>query len=500
MIYSRSKKSFLAGRAVIKIILILIVVVVIVPVIFVLLSGSADIAYAKEYIATIQNHTAEAMVAKSIGDDIFAGRSKQTMTVVQKKITTVQKDLSELKVPEELNDYKTSVAAWVDEITQASSNTTFQSQKAAWGKISSSPKEVSVKLNKAQAKQSLQAGIQHIATAKQFGNYAVTTKNTEAMRSVSARLFAQGYWFKVLYKAYPGDICVDGGCLSVVWGEVPILQAVAFSLMEWTPDAEDKWENAWEGIVNDIKPSGISITGAGISEGKSAKQAVPEVAQTFFDKCKTGGGLVDDTGGVKVGLPTTEGGWTCWEPKKQCWHYLTYSGWFFRNGGPQPQACPEIDPAEFVIEGQTLGGAGSLTEVPEDEEESKTPANQPTSSWDGVYKIDFTPETCTAYGEYGTPVTSATDSEEVTVRNNQVVKNSKVSIKSAQSIDSTGRATVVYNISYPGITGYSTEQYTFSRGSNGEPTISVSWVGETQHPDDIRVRCTGAGGGHLTSE
>ncbi|GEM_PF-4854954 len=494
-----------AGRAVIKIILILIVVIVIAPVIYVLLSGTSEIAYAKEYIAAIQNYTAEAMLAKSVGDDILAGRSNQSMTVVQKKVEVVQKGLSELKVPEEFKDYKTSVAAWADEIAQASASQTFQSQKAAWVKVSSSPKEVSVKLNKSQAQQSLQAGIQHVGAARQFGDYAITTANTEAMRSVGARLFAQGYWFKVLYRAYPGDICADGGCLSVVWGEVPILQGAAFSFVAGAPDAKDKWQNAWGGIVKDLKPSGVSITGAGITNGKNDTQKVPPVTQTFFDTCKTAGGLVDDTGGVKMGLPTTEGGWTCWEPKKQCWHYLTYSGWFFKNGGPQPEACPKIDLSKFAIEGETLGGTGSPftqapanKEVPQNKEESKTQINQPSVSvapaatWDGVYQINFGNESCS------TSVSGGFNQTTITVSNNRIVSDSTVSLISSTSIDAEGKTVEAYSYSGEGYTGRGTETLTFSRGADGQITVSLSYVDQatgTTQDNNQTWTCSGTGAG-----
>lgn len=490
MSYPKSTNNFLAGRAVIKIIVLLLAGIIILPIIFLLLSGKADVAYAKEYIVAIQNHTAQAMIAKSIGDDIVAGRSKQSMTVVRKKITAVQTDLAKLKVPAELNEYKAAVATWVDEIAQASSNKSSPSQKAAWGKISPSPQEVSVKLNQSQAKQSLQASIQQVALSKQFGNYAVATKNTEAMRSVGAHLFAQSYWFKVLHTAYPGDICADNGCLSVVWGQVPILQSTAFSVMKWTPDARDQWDTAWEKIAQDIKPAGISITGTGISEGQTAKPAVPPVAQTFFDTCKTSGGLVDDVGGVKTGLPTTEGGWTCWEPKKQCWHYLTYSGWLFVNGGPNPQACPKIDTAEFALEGQTLGGAGSLAELPP----SPPPADQPTTaSWNGVYQISYGPYSCSI--ERTTPALS---SDTVTVSNNKIISNSNTALTSSTPIDAAGRSTITYPVSGADYSGNSTDSYTFSPGTNGQTTANVSWVvqaGGTIEDSYKTWSCSGTGSG-----
>lgn len=140
----------------------------------------------------------------------------------------------------------------------------------------------------------------------------------------------------------------------------------------------------------------------GVTQGDPDEYEVPADVQAFYNECKTKGGVIQGSGGVKADLPTTEEGYTCWYQNRDCWDFLTYSRERYMGGNPgcptqglQPQQQINVPDQPPATPGQAQGGA-----QPQAQSAAQIipPADNLIGTWTGSGNINFTGSVyCTNY-------------------------------------------------------------------------------------------------------
>ncbi len=189
-------------------------------------------------------------------------------------------------------------------------------------------------------------------------------------------------------------------CFRGVWGQtgaycaeqaletVNEIEASVIDLIQGKSSAQDAWVESWA----DMK----SLEAEGLTVGKNVLTSeLSPIVQIFYDNCQGKGGIIGGSGTVKVGLPTTESGYTC-EYKhngQACWGFLTYSGGEYMGGN---KGCPEKNlvsaaPAKETapatsVPAKTTAPAPikKTTPAPSAPAPSTKPAPK-AGVWDGVY-------------------------------------------------------------------------------------------------------------------
>ncbi len=190
-------------------------------------------------------------------------------------------------------------------------------------------------------------------------------------------------------------------CFAGVWGQpgaycaeqveqmVNEIETSAIELVEGKISAQDAWVESWANFT--------ALEAEGITTGEDVlTQKLSPTVQVFYDGCAGKGGIVGGAGTVKVGLPTTESGYTC-EYKNNgnsCWDMLTYSGGRYMGGNAD---CPEenLIPAAPAKEPVKTTKAPAKTTAPAATGKAtpKPSAPAPSSAtgiWDGAYSASCT--------------------------------------------------------------------------------------------------------------
>jgi hypothetical protein len=382
----------------------------------------------KETFESVQNILADALMAKSLGDDMTAGKIPSDFDLVKTYSQTAVDNLDKIEITYGLSGYYNDVLTFCTGINDAASTGN------TWTSRPEEPTTFSSKFSGPSANQLLQIALNHIATTKDYGDWAMASGDTETMRRISAELEAQ-YLFLNNLSANSTDstsessliqrvfaqetvkvttgICKKSGCGSQVKQILPGVVRSAHNYSVSEPTAPADWTAAWGELLNVIRiDNGYNLEGMAVIQEGTPTVSISPMEQAFNDECTTKSGVPQGGTGIKDRLPVTltSGTMNCDYQYKgnSCWDVMTRTGLRFMGGD---NGCPELGLLPKLFIPSTI---------------------LPTSnSWDGNYTATMEKPNCDS------PV-------ELTMF--QVTNNEVWNLYGDNApIDENGNATVVYN-------------------------------------------------------
>lgn len=282
---------------------------ILVALVIVMLSSSFLVVYFRNQqaylsqIFEIQDIGGEVAYAKSIGDDLMAGRqiseaefpynktkfsvsAKETITTMAHVHDQVNKEsvkMSAKKVNPEIGEYKTSVETWIQEILTASSLKNPESPSKAeaktWQNLPASPQVVAINLEDDKRVRTLETLVYQVNTLKDTGDSAIGNQDRSQMRHVFAKASIQSNFLQSLSKT--ADICSRRGCAPEVAIFISGVQQSAHNYVEGSRGAAQDWKNTWDGAPEIIKAGGTPLGGLGITQGSADPNPPPNPPTTI---------------------------------------------------------------------------------------------------------------------------------------------------------------------------------------------------------------------------
>lgn len=317
-----------------------------------------------------QETLAEVAVAKKAGDALAAGKKDVPGYLLWENVQRVAGDmanqLSNLTNKNLLSAYGKSGIAWANKIRDAAKD------PSKWKDVPDEPDTFTITLRQSEATELYKNSMAKITELIQFGDYALSKKDHEAMRYIAARLLVQRHWLESL-KNYQAPNSIFGQLVSPAYATGPNSRLCAFSvgvcsedetqkqmddiidklkvvyvnaftysvntLSKDQKDMESKWLEATRQILATMQQQKVlsedtvkQVTEIMQTNGLLPGQ--PPKLQTFKTDCVGKGGTFGEGGQSMKGMPTQEQGFYC-NFKKQdnfCWDYLSYSGNGFSGG------------------------------------------------------------------------------------------------------------------------------------------------------------------------
>lgn len=510
LLFSPFKKLFMLFRARPKLIIPTLGVLAILVVVGQQLIHRQLYQQAFPKIEPIQTVLAEALVIKSVGDDIGKSRTPAgwSMKKVDQEIQTVAANLALIKPGILLGDYREQSALFMAGIKISAEGS------MKWEELPDQPPYFRIALTDDELLGLFKDSLKRLADLKEFGDGAIKRGDRAGMRYIAAKLAVQDHFLNSLSLAddpslltsnlavyarepiSPGSMagrkrnpCFGpNNCLVDATRIIPGVWRSALGYTVGEADAGKNWQESFKEAEPLIEASGYPIGGTGITQGDQDKPKYSPAVQSFMDGCKAKGGRVGGTGGVKERLPTTEGGYDCQyeQAAGQCWDRLTYSGGRYMGGNP---GCPEQGllprPPEKPIEPSQ---PGEPTQAP-DQRRTQPPVT--STSWDGVYDVNAN-VSCNVPGMWSSGLLpSAT---RITVKGNRVFDAQGGSYP----INSSGQARMVINVSYSGVGVQAVQTFNFSRSGTVSGNISLSGGGSVEGTG-FSINCSGSFSGSRVS-
>jgi hypothetical protein len=441
-------------------------------------------------VTLTQELLSQGMFIKTIGDDIQSGRivpEGWDMTKVGSEMDLLLENLSSVASPRIFKDLYLSQRAW--ELSIYDGATGVQ----PWSTITPEPTPFEIALTDAQAVQALSDSIDRIAVLKEFGDNAIASGDTYAMRYIAAKAQAEYYFLSDVGNAsepsffsfapsavsaagtasFRRTICVPKNgkiiCINNACSVAYKAYTSAHNYSVGEPTASQQWTTDWaDAPASDLlDASGMPTGGVGLTTGESTQPTYSPTVQEFFDACRVKGGTTAVSTSVKTRLPTSESGYTCeYGSGGGCWDFLTYSGGRHMGGNP---GCPEYNlvpvyPGGLVgnVVGPIKEGFVSIPDIVTDDGTNDGGTSGDTSSWDGTYSVTMTGGGCNmpglmyyAFSPY---------SEGVTVQNNTIV-----AAGGGQNvpIDTLGNASTSFSFSESSYGGTYADSWTFTHTGSG---------------------------------
>lgn len=490
----------------------------IVPALIVLLAlvgGGRQLIQKQQYqqavlkLEPVQTVLAEALVIKSIGDDIQAGRPPAgwSFKKIDQEIQTVATNLQLIKPGALLGNYREQSALLMAGIKLASDGS------MEWDELPDQPPIFKISLTDDQLVELFKYSLKRMGELKEFGDAAIKRGDRNSMRYIAAKISVQDHFLNSLsvantptlfslnispaYALEPLSLrglagrkrnpCVRKDlCLTNATKIIPGVYRSALGYAVGEADASQNWQSGWQQTMPLIEAAGYSTSGAGVSEGDKDQSPYSPAVQQFMNSCQAKGGIVGGGGGVKTRLPTTESGYTCWyDQGGKCWDLLTYSGSRFKGGAP---ACPEENLMPEVAEPEPTS--------PPPVRPTGQPPVQPTTpprvtSWDGTYQTTSN-VSCNVPGIYSSGVVPF--SENITVRGNRVYDRQG----SSYPISSSGQAQASVNVNYSGVSVSYRQTFNFSASGGVSGNISLSGGGSVEG-QGFSINCSGSFSGSRIS-
>ncbi|OGD99928.1 hypothetical protein A2W45_02345 [Candidatus Curtissbacteria bacterium RIFCSPHIGHO2_12_41_11] len=243
-------------------------------------------------ISAIEDIGAEIAYAKSVGDDLVAGRKVANAGIVledngfgdvlaQEKITTTLQVRSKLeresnkiktkRVKSEIEPYRNSVATWSSALLDASNFKNPQSltreERATWQKLPETPAVVSMNLRDDQQTGALDSVSSRIKQLQSSGDLAIAGKDQSSMRLVASRALMQSNFVESLTVANP-NICSKRGCAPEVKSFVGGVYRSAHNYVVGNQSAAAaEWDKTWDTPPEIIAGAGTPLGGLGITQG-----------------------------------------------------------------------------------------------------------------------------------------------------------------------------------------------------------------------------------------
>jgi len=364
----------------------------------------------------IHDQMSSAGYLKSVGDSIVilnkpvlgwgSIKIKEVGTEAQNNLFDISSEVQGTK----LEGYYYSTLTWLLEIE------TGTTDKESWAKVISLPPEFTISLNDQDLEMAIKKSIKTVMDLKEFSELAISKNDKEAMRFIAARLLTQLNWLENLAYSEDAGFFAEGiGISTVHAAESRVIRNCGFLACKKLPNlnklVRGVWSSAhnysvgepstistteaWTGLENGLPDAGIPLGGAGLQIGPDQKTMISPRSEEFYANCRTRGGTIGGTGGVKTRLPTTESGETCWMDGGKCWDFLTYSGGRYKGG---ENNCEEMG---LVPRPNVINIALAEVEVLKDnlslDNLTGIFTNIISNKWDGEYNAKFSGTACSGF-------------------------------------------------------------------------------------------------------
>jgi len=245
-----------------------------------------------------------------------------------------------------------AIEGWLNDMWQAAekmaATSSVAERKRIWSGITDFPPPFSTNLSVDDVVRIMETKVNEVIRLKEAGDNAIENNNRQGMLQVAAALRVQKYYLDYHLLQYEGECPNVGLCYPELNGTLPPMFVAAGGYAYSAPDAVADWNKSWTANELVIGGGGAPIAGTDVLTGTGITIPPPDTfnvgrrAGTFFGDCVARGGVIGGTGGIKEGLPTTEGGYTCWYGEgNACWEYLTFSGEFFEGGSCEEEEATE---------------------------------------------------------------------------------------------------------------------------------------------------------------
>lgn len=256
-------------------------------------------------ISQILDIGAEVAYAKSVGDDLVAGKKITDAGIIlgkksiidvaaQEKIGSMAQVRSKLerelgriktrKVRPEIEPFRNSVETWTQVVLTASnftnSETPTKDEKAKWQNLPSTPAVVAINLGGGQQVSALDTVANHVKQLQSAGDLAIASEDRSAMRLVAARAQMQSNFVDTLTSNNP-DICSKRGCAPQVKSFIGGVHRSALGYVVGNQGAAKDWDNTWSEPPQIIAGAGQPLGGLGITQGSPDPTPPPNKPTTL---------------------------------------------------------------------------------------------------------------------------------------------------------------------------------------------------------------------------
>ena len=258
---------------------------------FTVVYSLAQRAYLSQ-ISAIEDIGAEVTYAKSIGDDLVAGRKIADSGIfledngffdiyAQEKITTMLQVRSKLeresnriktkKVKSEVEPYRNSVATWtlalLDDSNFKNPESPTREERDRWQKLPETPAVVSMNFRGDQQVGALDSVSARIKQLQSSGDLAIAGEDRSSMRLVSAKALMSANFVESLTVTNP-NICSKRGCAPEVKSFVGGVYRSAHNYVVGNQStAAAEWDKTWDKPPEIIAEAGAPLGGLGITQG-----------------------------------------------------------------------------------------------------------------------------------------------------------------------------------------------------------------------------------------
>lgn len=256
-------------------------------------------------ITEIMDIGAEAIYAKSVGDDLVAGRkisdssvwlgenslfvvnaqeNISSMAQVRSKLEREYSRLKAKKVRSEIEAFRLSVETWTQTVFEGSNFKNPESptgeEKAKWQKLPTTPAVVAINLRGEQQSSALDSVAFGIKQLQSTGDLAIASEDRSAMRLVAAKAQIASNFVESLTLSSP-NICSKRGCAPEVKTFATGVFRTAHNYAVGNSGAAQDWDNTWSKPPEIISGAGQPLGGLGISQGSPDPTPPPNKPTTL---------------------------------------------------------------------------------------------------------------------------------------------------------------------------------------------------------------------------